>query len=218
MRLATALYWIIGSINLYAQLVEDLTINRFTKPLLIPVLIYWVFLKAAGYVPLSRLLLAGGLVLAWVGDVLLIHQGQELYFLGGLGAFLVMQVLYVIVFYNSMHQQKWPPFNLIIPFLLVFLSVGYSAFIYARPMWVSISFYMLSILSMLAFAMNRRNQTNSRSFSFVVIGAALFVLSDSLIGFNKFIGAIPLASFLIMATYIPAQYFIVQGIMKHEEA
>ena len=93
MRLATALYLIVGVINVYAQFVDDAMINQFTKPVLMPILIYLVFVKADGFVNLARLLLSLALIFAWVGDMLLLVTGDELFFLGGLGSFLVMQLL-----------------------------------------------------------------------------------------------------------------------------
>jgi len=41
----------------------------------------------------------------------------------------------------------------------------------------------------------------------------LFLLSDSMIAFNKFNSDIPLAGFLIMITYIAAQYLIMRGLI-----
>ncbi|MBR07492.1 MAG: hypothetical protein CMP48_07380 [Rickettsiales bacterium] len=217
MRLATAIYLIVGLINIYAQFVGDLTINQFTKPILMPVLIYLVFVKADGFVNLPRLLLALALVFAWIGDMLLLMQGEELYFLGGLGSFLIMQVLYTLVFYKSMQSPALPKSNIIIPSLIGFVVIAYGAFHYAGIMWIPVVIYALCILTMLAFALNRQSETSNQSFLLTTVGATLFVISDSLIGVNKFMMEIPYAPFLIMATYIPAQYLIMQGVMIHEK-
>jgi uncharacterized membrane protein YhhN len=56
-------------------------------------------------------------------------------------------------------------------------------------------------------------QTNSKSYLFVLIGAMTFIASDSLIAINKFAFKIPLSDVWIMATYIIAQYLIVEGIL-----
>jgi uncharacterized membrane protein YhhN len=44
--------------------------------------------------------------------------------------------------------------------------------------------------------------------------AVLFVSSDSLVAFNKFYNPLVLSSFIIMITYLIAQYLIVSGILK----
>jgi uncharacterized membrane protein YhhN len=49
---------------------------------------------------------------------------------------------------------------------------------------------------------------------YILIGAVLFVSSDSLVAFNKFYHPLVLSSFIIMITYLIAQYLIVSGILK----
>lgn len=217
MRLATALYVIIGVVNVYAQFTGHLTLNQFTKPVLMPLLIYLVFLKAEGHVSLPRLLLAVALIFAWLGDLLLLNQHDESFFLGGLGSFLLMQILFSRVFYLSAKKSILPSWNLTIPFLIGYLVIGYGAFIYAGPMWFPVTIYALCILTMMLFALNRREQTYLKSFRLTAIGAGLFVISDSLIGINKFMVHIPYAATMIMLTYIPAQYLIMEGILSHEK-
>jgi uncharacterized membrane protein YhhN len=48
---------------------------------------------------------------------------------------------------------------------------------------------------------------------YILIGAVL-VSSDSLVAFNKFYNPLVLSSFIIMITYLIAQYLIVSGILK----
>jgi uncharacterized membrane protein YhhN len=55
--------------------------------------------------------------------------------------------------------------------------------------------------------------TNIKSYGFVLIGAILFIISDSLIAINKFAFSIPLSDLWVMSTYIAAQYLIVQGVL-----
>jgi uncharacterized membrane protein YhhN len=47
----------------------------------------------------------------------------------------------------------------------------------------------------------------------ILIGAIFFVTSDSILAINKFYSPLPSASFLIMFTYIVAQYLITSGIL-----
>jgi uncharacterized membrane protein YhhN len=49
---------------------------------------------------------------------------------------------------------------------------------------------------------------------YVFIGAIVFVLSDSILAVNKFYNPIQKSSFIIMLTYLVAQYLIVNGILK----
>lgn len=49
----------------------------------------------------------------------------------------------------------------------------------------------------------------------MLAGAALFVLSDSVLAINKFYQSFELAGLLIMLTYGAAQYFIVKGAIEY---
>jgi len=66
-------------------------------------------------------------------------------------------------------------------------------------------------------ALNRKDRVNSRSYLLVFIGSVIFVLSDSMIALDKFYRDIPLAGFLIMLTYISAQYLIMRGLLLERE-
>jgi uncharacterized membrane protein YhhN len=49
---------------------------------------------------------------------------------------------------------------------------------------------------------------------YILVGAIIFVSSDSILAFNKFYEPVVLSSFLIMITYLVAQYLIVSGILN----
>src|SRR5690606_21896213 len=69
--------------------------------------------------------------------------------------------------------------------------------------------YMASILFMVAMAFWRG--ARSIAYSLVAAGAVFFMVSDSLLALNKFIQPLPFGHYLIMVTYIFAQYSIVTG-------
>jgi uncharacterized membrane protein YhhN len=49
---------------------------------------------------------------------------------------------------------------------------------------------------------------------YLFTGAISFVLSDSILAFNKFYQPVPLSGFLIMATYLYAQWALVRSCLK----
>ena len=75
--------------------------------------------------------------------------------------------------------------------------------------------YAAILLSMAAFAYNRYGFVNTKSFWLVFIGAVLFVFSDSIIALNflAFPGLIPKPGFVIMTTYVAAEFLIAKGIL-----
>ena len=57
-------------------------------------------------------------------------------------------------------------------------------------------------------------KVNTPANVFYLVGAAFFVLSDSLLAINKFYQPFAFAGVYIMLTYCAAQYFIVNGFIK----
>jgi uncharacterized membrane protein YhhN len=67
---------------------------------------------------------------------------------------------------------------------------------------------------MLLLAFNGYLSWEKPGNKYVFVGAISFVVSDSLLAINKFYEPIERSSFLIMLTYLVAQYLIVVGILK----
>ena len=197
-------------------LLAEVTSNRLllyvTKPLLMP-LLFWL----SAFTPDRRVverkpIFLVALVFAWLGDVLLMIGGL---FLPGLGAFLVMQWGYSVVF--------WPEIRLTVAsqrrpqLVLTVLAIGAFIFhlllhVQDAVLIVALVVYGLSIGLMLLFAIIRG--VEGQSYGFVAWGALLFVLSDALIAHNRFVASVPAAGFWIMSTYMLAQYLIVEGMLK----
>jgi len=153
-----------------------------------------------------------GLGLSTVGDVLLElepfvpHAEQEVFFLGGLGAFLMAHWSYVVAFALDTNSS----------------SIGAAAFSYMfavgffyllnshglpDDLRIPVAFYAFSIASMLWFACRRLGSTKTTSSSqrSGMIGAFFFVVSDAVLGFDKFASPVPNGKLLIMVTYYAAQ-------------
>jgi uncharacterized membrane protein YhhN len=76
--------------------------------------------------------------------------------------------------------------------------------------------YATAIILMVINAIFRFGRTNAKSFWLVLSGSILFMVSDSILALNKFLGEIEFAGILIMLTYIVAQFLIVEGLRKHD--
>jgi uncharacterized membrane protein YhhN len=74
--------------------------------------------------------------------------------------------------------------------------------------------YAIILSTMLLFAFKGYFKWNSPANIYILVGAIIFVSSDSILAFDKFYEPIKFNSLLIMATYITAQYLIVVGILK----
>jgi uncharacterized membrane protein YhhN len=77
--------------------------------------------------------------------------------------------------------------------------------------------YVAVLTTMATFAIARAwtpalSRETPRSVRFAAIGGAAFVLSDSLLAWDKFGGAVPQAQLLILSTYWFAQWCIARSV------
>jgi len=211
------LFIIIVVITLAATFLDNITLEFAVKPLIM----IWI----ASYFIVNRnrkdftvpVLLA--FFFSWTGDVLLMFsERNEVFFYAGAGGFFLAQLSYIFVFYRYyefnvtglIHKKP----------ALVFIFFAYLAFIYGflSPyldgiMKFVILIYAASIIIMSIFALNRNGRVQYRSYLPVFLGSLCFVISDSLLAINMFHTMLPISGFLIMLTYISAQYLIMRGLV-----
>jgi uncharacterized membrane protein YhhN len=186
-----------------------LTLRRVTKPLLMPTLMARLLARGddASRPAPARTALAG-LALSTLGDISLLRDDDRS-FVTGLGAFLTAHLAYTGTFL-SMSQR----FSLrrALPAVLVGGVVVPSLAMRAGRMAGPAAVYGTVISGMLAAALqvDRTSPAGRRISS----GAALFVLSDSLIGLRRFVLSgrpSPLLDGAVMATYTAGQWLIATG-------
>jgi len=78
--------------------------------------------------------------------------------------------------------------------------------------------YAVIISIMAIMAVSRFGRVNLFSFEIIFYGAMLFLFSDSMLAYNKFVETLPNAGLIIMASYMIAQYLIVLGSIKRRIA
>jgi uncharacterized membrane protein YhhN len=81
---------------------------------------------------------------------------------------------------------------------------------------IPVMVYAAVICAMLICSLYAYSKLNRPAANAYLLGAAAFVLSDSLLAFNKFYQPFACAGAFIMLTYCAAQFFIIQGFMKEE--
>jgi len=190
------------------------------KALIIPILIvlFKVVIKRENF--LSHWLMFAALFFSWAGDVSLgITRHQDSMFILGLVCFLLTHVLYVIVFFGTAGKNLPPKKFLysVIPVLLYGVILLYILFDDLGELKIPVIIYTTVILAMVAAAISRIEKVNRTSFYLVLVGAVLFLSSDSMLAIDKFSNPFPFASPLIMFTYIAGQYLIVIGYMTRPE-
>ncbi len=148
-----------------------------------------------------------GLLLSVVGDVLL--ESSPSMFLFGLIAFLLAHVAYITAF---IEREKKPELLLLIPITLYGAVMYWFLFPGLQQMAIPVLLYLIVILVMSWRAIAQRNFNDLAIYA--ATGAIFFVLSDSIIAFNKFYIEIPHAKWLIMFTYWTAQILIFYSTQK----
>ncbi len=187
----------------------------FMKPLL---LLFLIASVAASAQFKTKSLLLSALVFSWLGDVVLMFADQgELYFIIGLLLFLTAHVLYIVLFSRQYKTKSATPGSrfyialaLIIGYLMAMLYVLYPTL---GGLKIPVTVYAIVISAMLLMAVRGLFLSQNPGNYYIFFGAVCFVTSDSLLAFDKFHAAIPLASFNIMWTYLAAQFLIVFGLL-----
>ncbi|MFV5689696.1 lysoplasmalogenase [Flavobacterium sp. ZT3R25] len=191
-------------------------ISWFIKPFLIPFLILAVY--SCGDFP-SKKFLSIALTFSWMGDIVLMFAYKaEIYFIIGLVAFLISHIAYIILFskqlrINSFRNKAifWVGITAIIVYLVVMFLLLLPTL---GDLKIPVLAYAIILSTMLLFAFKGYLKWSKPAGTYILLGATIFVSSDSILAFNKFYEPIIFSSFLIMATYLLAQYFIVVGILK----
>jgi uncharacterized membrane protein YhhN len=216
MRKATLILFLtIAITNLVALTFNMALLNFITKPLLVPALALYYLLATSQK---SYLFLAA-LFFCWLGDVLLMLQRDEIFFIAGLLAFLTGHVLYSICYrtFRSNGTGLTGPQRIRFSFPILLAGTGLVTILlpHLGSLQIPVLVYALVITLMAMQALFRYGRTNSKSFTLVFAGAISFMLSDSLLAINKFMQPLPLAGLAIMFTYILAQYLIVEGVVRY---
>ncbi|MEQ9404142.1 MAG: lysoplasmalogenase [Cyclobacteriaceae bacterium] len=201
--------------NVVAQVIESADLNAYTKPVLMPLLIFYVYESSRGKVTMRILLLCLALLFSWLGDIAMMYAAQEMYFIVGIGLFLLAQLTYIIVLKKSSFQSV--KFNAlrVLPFALYAVALFKLLVPKAGDFTIPIVIYGIVISVMAGTSRLREGNTSQESFRLAMAGAVLFLISDSVLAINKFYSDIPYIGVWVMSTYIAAQYFLVQGVLKH---
>lgn len=167
---------------------------------IVPILFLSFLAVRAGINSLSgHLLLA--LLFSMGGDVLL----EMDLFVPGLSSFLLAQFLYGSLFfrYHSSWSVNYPIGLLLVGASLVMVYVMWN---YAGEMRLPVIAY-LSVITYMGLS------ANTSTIKGAMLGAAVFIFSDSVIAINRFVMEVPAADWLIMTSYYVAQFLLVSCVL-----
>lgn len=154
-------------------------------------------------------LIGMGLIFSGLGDILL-ELDRSNYFVYGLAAFLVAHLFYVSAFFREPLFHGHRAFVALV-IILYCAVMEYLLFPNLGGMLVPVTAYLCVIMVMGLSA--TLGTTNSY---IVVVGACLFIISDSIIAINRFVIPVPFSSIWIMIGYYSAQFLIATGSLRHK--
>ena len=207
-------------VTIVADAAELENLRHWSKPLLMPLLIGHYVVRAG---PGNRSLpVIVALFLSFLGDSFLLYEHKDpLYFMLGLGSFLVAHLAYIVVYKHHVHHNDGDELmgirrvRLAFPIILAGSGLVIVLFPHLGELKLPVGVYAVILVLMVLNALFRFNRTSDHSFWLVFSGALFFMISDSLLAINKFLINIPLGGVWTMITYVVAQFLIVEGVIRH---
>ena len=187
------------------------------KPLTMVLLFIFLFVNTGGLSGFT-IWFGIGIILSMAGDIFLMLPKEQ--FIAGLVAFLLAHVAYIIGF-----NQIIPAFNLAALVWAVLLGI-IAAQLYKqiaaglvrqgkeslqKPVLAYTAVIAIMLLS--ALITLARPEWNTQAAITVSIGAALFMLSDAILAWNKFVQPIKNGRVMNMAAYHLGQIILIYGVV-----
>jgi uncharacterized membrane protein YhhN len=217
-KVVIVVFLIFSAIEIYAAFTNQSSIKFISTPTLMPLLAIFYLLCTRK----KNWLVIAALVLSLIGDVLNQWQSNEDIFMIETAAFLLALVCYIIVLNQPIsHLRKVPP--AIYSLSVIYIVYGIIIYLMLRPylgeMELPCIIYLAIVLLMSFSALTRIGQFKGRSLWLPLIGSLFFIASDTLLAVNafKYNGEMRYGDFLTTISYIPAQVFIVLGLVPAEE-
>ncbi|MHA1728798.1 MAG: lysoplasmalogenase [Promethearchaeota archaeon] len=215
------IFFVVAAVHITGETLENLTVRYITKPLLMPLLAlyylignpslnWWIFL---------------GIIGGFGGDFFLMivesnPEKSENYFTIGLVSFLLGHLFYIIGFIllaNGFGNFQMWAIILMIPYIIYVIIAALKLLPAVNKndpdMKLPVTVYLVIIGIMGVSTVFPLGQSTNVSVIISMIGSIFFLISDTILAFNKFKKGIPHERIYVMSTYILAQFFIVQGVL-----
>lgn len=209
-KLISALIAISAILTIVGELSGIRTLIYTFKPLTMIGIIHIAILAKPVISNRYQIMIIIGLIFSMGGDILLMLP-FDLFRLGLL-SFLVAHIIYIIAFW------KLPRRSFTWWYMVLAAIFGIIVFLYLRPylgsMQIPVAVYVIVIMTMGWCAGERNKVLATPSGKLALIGAILFIISDSLHAVNRFVEPFSLARLYILGTYFAAQWYIARSVIQ----
>lgn len=146
-----------------------------------------IHLLASAAPPIGAGWICAGLALGVVGDVALLGRSERA-FLGGLGAFLLGHLAYVVALAQRVPLRAWPGLDLL-PLALLGAIVLRGLWPRAGKLRIAVAVYVAVILAMAAGALRAYRLDAGAGAELLFWGALLFTVSDLAVARDRFVAS-----------------------------
>ncbi|SDT05239.1 lysoplasmalogenase [Microterricola viridarii] len=202
---AFAPFLVLSALHLVFQFLHLGAAANFSKWLLMPALVLAVIAATPARRSTATALLLAAITLSWLGDITPLYA-NDFFFVLGLSFFLLAHVAYLLLFVRGLGYARPRAWALV--YLLWWLAFVALLGPSLGSLLIPVALYGLVLGAMAAAA--------SRGTLAIACGGALFLVSDTLLGSNKFLATLDLwqSGFLIMVTYLAGQGLIAWGVVS----
>jgi uncharacterized membrane protein YhhN len=210
------LFFLTLFVHLYAIASQMPVIRVITKLLLLPLLIFYLLTSTPNTTAIKKMALLA-LFFSWLGDVAL-TQNETNFFLFGMLAFNMTHIQ------NGKILLRLHPFRLLgATWIGLGLALGTISLVYyflqysLETFLIPVVVYMVIISAVWVLSFNLTNQPKYKAvaINFFIPGMFLFVLSDGILAFNKFLLHQPERwDIWVMLTYGLAQLLLTRGYVQ----
>ena len=141
----------------------------------------------------------------------------ELYFIIGLISFLLAHLLFINIVIKEIKKNT---IKIIIiaafPFVIVFSLLIFRLKNSLGEMLFPVIIYGLTIATFGTVSLINFREKKSMKSIFMLFGAIIFMVSDSVLAINKFYEQAHIFEIIVMATYVLAQYFIYRAMILNK--
>ena len=187
-------------ITIYAKFRDNESWQFIFKPLTMLAIILIAFLNSSAPMNFYQQAILAGLILSTIGDLFLIKQDR--FFVQGLISFLLGHICFIAAFWTTPNWLSVIPYLI---YIIFFLSILWK---HLGKLKIPVIVYAIALALMSWMALSRMIAHHDHHTFHAFVGSIVFVISDSLLAFNKFKSPIPHAHLWILATYFLAQWFI----------
>jgi uncharacterized membrane protein YhhN len=188
----------------WSEAKRRIRIHYAAKPLATGLIIAVAALAPVPVPAVYKTLVLAGLVCSLLGDVALMFP--EKWFTAGLIAFLAAQALYILAFRPG--PQHPVSIGIFLPFIFYGLLMFFILAPGLGPMKLPVFVYIAAITTMAGLAASRFVDLGGTKPLLAFAGAVLFLVSDSVLAYDRFGRKIGVARILVLGTYFPAQLLI----------